>query len=745
MVTRSTSNSPGFQSIELQRRRPNSVAVAGALETLVRSIHAQQRSSPCTERKELEDAAADTKAGDLPAGVLPNATAKTQLHVESRKPSDKVAPDVSTIPMKRKESPTFQQDVNSYKEVLEVEEAVTCSKPDSAYNLIIVRSFLEELINRVQSSQNKTVVSWESVRQRFYDMMTGDECPDLDLLGRYQQQIYFFQYSLDEKVLEEWTGKQTVAEVFALPEFEGIQCFMEAYPPHNLFVAIDKGLSKSGVEMHSVAVSTDDFNNPSITRTLSDPFDLLEFSYDTDEVLIPTPVHPVISDHSGTEECTQDIDAQVLEPKPCLQNDITQSSGDPMPCSSVEPHSSTIQDDVRCAIEAQLNSSGSTEHSSELLKYNAVPKTSAVAPEPSDLPDPNTVFKEMCLDEFIPTLSSLSHYSASSATHGSSESERRMNSNNEHPSSATAESQMKEDLLVQLGSGNGTPKNYHPDGSAFLLTPDMSPVEDTSVRAQSLIGVSPNLLDNPSHSHQQRVSTFDGNDATRNSSSDDSKQEVLLCGTSRAPSEVKQGLPMNSTSPEATDSKDAGLADAETPNGLDPSLMLLMQAGIYPREMLEKTPATSELNVSQSSQNSAVIIHSSEPAPICFRVSQVDASVESQQSQEQLGGRSNETASASQNNQAKDNSSKRTKSILDDLKFPDINGEAIKYLTRIRQEVFESHERRGIIPRLENILASLNEPLSYEWIDYVLCYIPDVSVMPVDGQVFVAWKGKPST
>ncbi|VDO14084.1 unnamed protein product [Haemonchus placei] len=83
--------------------------------------------------------------------------------------------------------------------------------------------------------------------------------------------------------------------------------------------------------------------------------------------------------------------------------------------------------------------------------------------------------------------------------------------------------------------------------------------------------------------------------------------------------------------------------------------------------------------------------------------------------------------------------------MRDDLKFPDINGEAIRYLTRIRQEVFESHERRGIIPRLDNIMASLSEPLSPEWIDYVLCYIPDVSVMPVDGQVFVAWKGKPCT
>ncbi|XGW02045.1 hypothetical protein V3C99_014257 [Haemonchus contortus] len=722
MISRSTSNSPGFHSVELQRRRPHSVAVAGALETLVRSIHAQQRSSPCSDRKELEDAAANAKVGDLPAGVLPNATAKTQLNVESRKPSDKVAPDVSKTSAKCKESTTLQQDDNNYKEVLEVEEAVTCSKPDSAYNLIIVRSFLEELINRVQSSQSKTVVSWESVRQRFYDMMTGDECPDLDLLGRYQQQIYFFQYSLDEKVLEEWTGKKTVAEVFALPEFEGIQCFMEAYPPHNLFVAVDKGLSKSGVEMHSVAVSTDDLNNPSTTRTLSDPFDLLEFSYDADEVLIPTPVHPVISDHSGTEECTQESDVQVLVPKACLQNDITQSSGDFLPCSSVEPHSSTIQDDVKCAIEAQLNSSGSTEHSSELVKYNAVPKTSAVAPEPSDLPDPSSVFKEMCLNEFIPTLSSLSRCSVSSATSCPTEFDRRMNSCNELPSSAASEhfqSQLKEDLLVQLGSGNGTPKNYHTDGTAFLLTPDLSPVEDTSVRAQSLIGVSPNLLDNPSHSHQQRVSMFDGNDATRNSLSDDGKQEVLLCGTSRAPLEVKQSLPVNSMSSEATDSLDTGLPDAEAPNGLDPSLKLLMQAGIYPREMLEKTPATSELNV--------------------------DASVESQQSQAQSDGGCPKTASASPNSQAKENSLQGTKSILDDLKFPDINGEAIKYLTRIRQQVFESHERRGIIPRLENILASLNEPLSYEWIDYVLCYIPDVSVMPVDGQVFVAWKGKPCT
>ncbi|KAK6049849.1 hypothetical protein COOONC_12643 [Cooperia oncophora] len=123
---------------------------------------------------------------------------KAQTSVEG----EQVLNEVSSIAIKTNQRAPSPSELNSidYQEVLRIEEAVTCSSSDSSYNLTVVRNFLEELISRVQSSLSKTAVSWESVQKRFYDMMTGDDCPDLDLLSRYQLIMHFFQYSLDEKV-----------------------------------------------------------------------------------------------------------------------------------------------------------------------------------------------------------------------------------------------------------------------------------------------------------------------------------------------------------------------------------------------------------------------------------------------------------------------------------------------------------------------------------------------------------------
>ncbi|WKY10165.1 hypothetical protein Q1695_002483 [Nippostrongylus brasiliensis] len=145
-----------------------------------------------------------------------------------------------------------------------MEEIATDVNSDGVVSLRTVRNFLEELIFTVQKSQNKLIVSWDSVCKRFYDMMSSDDCPDEDiaLLGRYQLSMPFFQYQLDEKVLEAWTGLDDVVEVFSLPEFEGFECFREVRPPHSLMITVSARLCSPCLEKVSVAVSTEDLVAP---------------------------------------------------------------------------------------------------------------------------------------------------------------------------------------------------------------------------------------------------------------------------------------------------------------------------------------------------------------------------------------------------------------------------------------------------------------------------------------------------
>ncbi|PIO67171.1 hypothetical protein TELCIR_11094 [Teladorsagia circumcincta] len=401
-------------------------------------------------------------------------------------------------------------------------------------------------------------------------MMTDDDCPDIDLLGRYQLQMYFFQYALDEKVLEVWTGKKSVVEIFASPEFEGLECFREACPPHNLLVMVDR--AKSKMETNSVAVGTEDTNIPS--SNAMDPFELVE-----------------------STSCTEEIR--------CL---------DPLPLPNGDAGKDTI--------EAQLNNSGSTEQSIEISGFNAIPK----------------VQKRI--------------NSTTSDASGSC-----MNSTKEHSSTAATEG---------------------------ILTVEAS---------------------------REQVS-----------------------------STVKEEIPVNSSSSESNASKDS--EQQITQSEQDPSLKLLQQAGIFPREMLQAVPEMSEENLSQPTCGSVNPSSSFESTPTCFRVSQVDASLGQQPAQAETINGGSVAVAASPDSQSIEIDLKMARSVLEGLEFPDINGDVINHLTFIRKQVLEYHERHAIIPRLENILACLREKISSQWIDYVLYYIPDVSVMPVDGQVFVVWKGK---
>ncbi|WKY10166.1 hypothetical protein Q1695_002483 [Nippostrongylus brasiliensis] len=331
-----------------------------------------------------------------------------------------------------------------------MEEIATDVNSDGVVSLRTVRNFLEELIFTVQKSQNKLIVSWDSVCKRFYDMMSSDDCPDEDiaLLGRYQLSMPFFQYQLDEKVLEAWTGLDDVVEVFSLPEFEGFECFREVRPPHSLMITVSARLCSPCLEKVSVAVSTEDLVAP---LAESPEVDLIDFG----------------------------------------------ASGFP-DSSSI---SSTMPEDT-------------AEQLADLLALIEPAKPSVTAPEPTDLPDPFALF-------------------------------------------------------------DGTAR---PSGEAA-----------TAVRL-------------------------------------------------------------------FTASKEAEEGDSE---------------------------------VRETSHN-----------------------LESKAT--------------------------TSRSILDDVLFPDVNDKVIDYLRLIREEV-AGQGRNGVSIQLESILAKLHEEISAEWIDYVLYYVPQVTILPMNGQVFVAW------
>ncbi|KAK6018893.1 hypothetical protein OSTOST_15490, partial [Ostertagia ostertagi] len=573
---------------------------------------------------------------------MPKTTTKAQTSVQIQQAADNGFSKISPVIVDHQKPSSFQLNGFNYQyseDVLSVEEAVTCSQSDSTYNLTIVRNFLEELISRVQSSLNKTVVSWESVQQRFYEMMTGDDCPDIDLLGRYQLQMYFFQYALDEKVLEEWTGKKTVVEIFALPEFEGLECFREACPPHNLLVMVDRAKLKA--ETNSIAVGTEDTSIPS--SNVVDPFELLESTSCTEELLIPIPLHSTLS----TNNCSTDKNG--LLPKSNSSSDLADDHSGQSP-ENINPEMSPLGMHVIDAttfvifyrvrdldllsssnghagqdtIDAQLNNSASTEQSVEISDSMPFPRL-RLLPQNLPISQIRAVCSRNCVTMDSYRLSNQKRIH--STTSDASEFGSCMNSTKEHPNT----------------KGSST--------------------------------------------------SVDGDDA-KNPSPSGNYQDILTVETSREPAEqvsstVKEGILVNSSSSEFTNSKDTEPQIAQSEP--DPTLKLLQQAGIFPREMV---PGMSEENGAEPTWGSANPSSSFESTPTCFRVSQVDASLEPQPPQAQLN-----TVGAPQDPQANEINSKMARSVLDGLEFPDINGDVINYLTFIRKQVLDYHERQGIIAR----------------------------------------------
>ncbi|WKY10174.1 hypothetical protein Q1695_002487 [Nippostrongylus brasiliensis] len=423
-----------------------------------------------------------------------------------------------------------------------MEEIATDVNSDGVVSLRTVRNFLEELIFAVQKSQNKLIVSWDSVCKRFYDMMSSDDCPDEDiaLLGRYQLSMPFFQYQLDEKVLEAWTGLDNVVEVFSLPEFEGFECFREVRPPHSLMITVNARLCSPCLEKVSVAVSTEDLVAP---LAESPEVDLIDFG----------------------------------------------ASGFP-DSSSI---SSTMPEDT-------------AEQLADLLALIEPAKPSVTAPEPTDLPDPFALFD------------------GTARPSGEAATAVRL--------STASKSESKNGPLIEL--------------------------EDDALGAR-------NRAENTQ------------------------------------PSSESEELPSAAQFDPFWESSSPG-NEASTANRLENS-------GAPTGSTSVGVTSVSPHTRGQSAAKEGSI-------------------------QEAEEGDS-EVRETSHNLESKATTSR---SILDDVLFPDVNDTVIDYLRLIREEV-AGQGRNGVSVQFESILAKLHEEISAEWIDYVLYYVPQVTILPMDGQVFVAW------
>ncbi|CAJ0590462.1 unnamed protein product [Cylicocyclus nassatus] len=84
-------------------------------------------------------------------------------------------------------------------------------------------------------------------------------------------------------------------------------------------------------------------------------------------------------------------------------------------------------------------------------------------------------------------------------------------------------------------------------------------------------------------------------------------------------------------------------------------------------------------------------------------------------------------------------------SVLDGLVFPECSEDLKRYLDFIRKIVATYNLVYNIQPKMDQILGELKEEVSPDWVDYVLKYIPEVSLLPFDGEIFMAWKGVSQT
>lgn len=694
MLGRGKSASPPFQAVGFKKQRPSSLPNDGSLLSLVESIGAANRVSPPNGKENVatvEPESAVTGKTDSVKSKRPKPKngVDMQNNMEELSPFAVLSSDVD---------PEGNQDSSFISEAFAKAVAL-----NAAYDLLTVRLFMEELIKLEEKSQNKLVVTWESVQERFHRMMSDDECPDedFDLLSRYQTQMHFFQYSLDEKALEVWTGRKNIVELFSLPEFEGLQCFFGPRVPHKLLVMVDPGMGPENmsVETASVAVGTDDATSATPTPVS----DLLDFLYpladtekettaDTEKCLFDVGVEETVG---GTNTSTSnEMSKTSLDQHNTSGSESTISSdlGEGLPCSLDQLYSCDkesampdISDFCPTLGGCQDANSGSSTTATE---------PPALPPEPSCLPDPCLLFDELAPPR-QPNKSITNRFSAPVRDKSTMPDFSRFSYAMEHSEDSTSgssvvvtESLLDEPLLVDIDSGETSSKKR------------VSSVQST-VDAYSVVSSKPNLK--LSEGNAPLASLEKENETHPSSTSPIDNQRL------ERPQRVSDNALIVKPSTGATAMK---IVECDKPEVLSEPTRRALK------------PVQQEVCESVGGNGSQPLPRSSAAVTLSKRNDSVSLQTPLIECEHELEA---------------DLSSRR--SVLEGLVFPEYNDDVVKSLAFIREAVSKIHrENRGTFLRMEDVLKELSETVSAKWVDYVLYFVPDVFVMATKGEVFLAWK-----
>ncbi|KAK6027152.1 hypothetical protein OSTOST_06822 [Ostertagia ostertagi] len=104
------------------------------------------------------------------------------------------------------------------KETLKKREA---NSPEAVYKSKVACNFLMELIERERLHRGLRMVEWQSVQNRYREMVTNDESEDRELMNTYIEKygMDFSMNSLNSELIKKWTGRSQAVKGFTMPLF----------------------------------------------------------------------------------------------------------------------------------------------------------------------------------------------------------------------------------------------------------------------------------------------------------------------------------------------------------------------------------------------------------------------------------------------------------------------------------------------------------------------------------------------
>ncbi|KAL6743144.1 hypothetical protein Aduo_016221 [Ancylostoma duodenale] len=557
------------------------------------------------------------------------------------------------------------------------------------HDLTTVRNFLADIILREQKSQQKTLVSWESVQRRYQTMVTDCSASDRDLLDHYQLELGFFPEAMDEQSLEVWTGKGSIIDVFSLPEFGELECVREPLPPYGLLVMLTER-QKLLPQTISIAVGTDDceeppnhFNLPSRSKkTKQTPAPKQETGFrppplirrKQSSVATGADIHKQPASDHINEVKTSTARRAGGSTAVCDASEMSMSDSKEL-ASIRAPEKSILQSDVDHVVRDCVEKSCSPVEAAKDSRDATASKvcesaqnSAAIAPQAEDLPNPLTFFEQTSHVKGVNMLEASSTLQVSESNAVS-----KCSTNREDSRSFSA----KNFELPSSGS----------DLSFEVISSSMNQPESQRVCEQTRYPTNP----------FQRIA--DKNAGFRNSTT--SCNEVLL--------------------PERIAGLDISTAPVEG------------QASTFEKRTRSDSAFRDEnYNDDCTSRNTVQVTTADSHLP--EKAAQT-ASSPKPVSSEQI------TTVTTVGMESNDNSPQES-SVLDCLVFPETNEEVRRYLDFIRRAVAVHHLQRGVLPEMKDILKDLDEAVTAKWVDYVLMHIPEVSIMPYDGQQHVPLVGQ---